>query len=87
MSLREDLQRAALAGDHSRESATRLLAGFARHRHWALSDDRTTMDRRAAWAAEALDGDASQWPDRRERVLATPLVDTPEEWQGDDPSS
>jgi hypothetical protein len=87
VSLREDLQRAALVGDYSQEWATRSLAGFARHRHWARPDDSATMDARAAWAMAPLGADASAWQDRRERVLATPLADTPQEWRGDEPSS
>jgi hypothetical protein len=42
------------------------------------------MNRRAGWAISALTEDATAWPDRRERVLATPLADTPAEWQSDE---
>jgi hypothetical protein len=82
VSLREDLQRAALAGDQSYQSAIHALKGFARHRQWAQPSDLNTMEQRAAWAFAPLrSGNTAAWQKRRERVLATPLADTPAEWK------
>jgi hypothetical protein len=81
VSLREDLQRAAIVGEASFEAATRKLEGFARHRHWTLPPDRALLDGRADWTAAPLSSDdVAGWRQRREHVLATPLADTPADW-------